>query len=296
MPAAPRPASSSPLLFPLPPPSAPVLNSLRSLPSSPWCLRLPWSLVFIDAARLCRPGSGDVYEVNFKSSAGGTLPYRLFIPKNYDADKKYPIVLFHHGGGGAGNDNRRHLGSACIREWIRPEMQAKNPCFIVAPQIPGKESNSSKSLKDATEIMKLRIQTIHELLDSLEMEFSIDKNREYVTGLSFGGTCTWMSVIERPNRFAAAVPICAGDWLRDLSIEERARKLADFPLWIFHGDADTVVSVDASREVVKALRDAGGDPKYTEYPGVGHYCWDRAYRDPELISWLFAQSRPPAAK
>jgi len=52
--------------------------------------------------------------------------------------------------------------------------------------------------------------------------------------------------------------------------------------------------VDVSRKMVKTLRDAGGNPKYTEYPGVGHYSWDRAYRDPELIEWLFAQSRTQA--
>ncbi len=57
--------------------------------------------------------------------------------------------------------------------------------------------------------MKLHIRTMHEILDSLEEEFSIDTSREYVTGLSWGGECVWLSVIERPARFAAAVPICA---------------------------------------------------------------------------------------
>ncbi len=232
----------------------------------------------------------------FESSEGDTMLYRLFVPQEYDARKKYPVVLFHHGGSGAGSDNRRQLQSACVREWIRPEMQAKNPCFIVAPQIPGKESKSSKSLKAAKEVMQLRIRTVHEILDSLEKEFSIDKSREYVTGLSFGGACTWMSMHERPRRFAAAVPVCAGDWLMDRSIAEQGRMFAKFPLWIFHGDADTVISVDVSRKVVKALRNAGGEPKYTEYPGVDHYCWDLAYRDPKLIEWLFAQSRAPAPR
>jgi len=144
--------------------------------------------------------------------------------------------------------------------------------------------------------MRKHIQTIHEILDGLEKEFSIDTNREYVTGLSMGGECTWMSIIERPDRFAAAVPICGGDWIIGMDAAERGKKFAQFPLWIFHGDADEVISVDVSREVVKALRDAGGNPKYTEYPGVGHGSWVKAYRDPELIEWLFAQYSKPAKK
>jgi predicted peptidase len=77
----------------------------------------------------------------------------------------------------------------------------------------------------------------------------------------------------------------------DVPVTERGKKFAKFPLWIFHGDADKVISVEVSRKVVKALRDAGGTPKYTEYPGVGHNSWDSAYRDSKLIEWLFAQSR-----
>lgn len=239
-----------------------------------------------------KPSPADSYEARvFKSSDGDTLPYRLFIPSDYAPDRKYPIVLFHHGGGGAGSDNKGQLESACVREWIRPEAQKINPCFIVAPQIPGKKSKGTSDSTSPIEVMNRRIRTIHQILDSLEKEFSIDKNREYVTGLSFGGECTWLSIIERPERFAAAIPICAGNRLIEMPVTERGRKFARFPLWIFHGDADKVISVDASREITETLRQAGGRPKYTEYAGVNHYCWDKAYRDPKLISWLFAQSR-----
>ena len=139
--------------------------------------------------------------------------------------------------------------------------------------------------------MQGHIKTTHEILDSLEEELSIDTTREYVTGLSMGGECTWMSLIERPERFAAGVPICAGDRFIGMSARELGKKFAQFPLWLFHGDADDVISVDVSRALVTALKDAGGRPKYTEYPGVDHGSWDLAYRDPALIEWLFAQRR-----
>jgi len=79
-----------------------------------------------------------------------------------------------------------------------------------------------------------------------------------------------------------------------LTVADRTEQVAQLPLWIFHGDADEVVSVEVSRKIVKALRDAGGNPKYTEYPGVNHYSWDLAYRDPELVAWLFSQKRGAA--
>ena len=234
----------------------------------------------------------DLYEARtFKSDSGETIPYRLFVPANYDQTKKYPLVLFHHGGGGTGSDNRGNLEGACVREWYLGDSQNDYPCIIVAPQIPSKTKKDKDQPDKAADNMNQRIKAIHSILDSLEQEYSIDKDREYVTGLSFGGECTWLSLIERPDRFAAAVPICAGDWLMKISDEERGKQFANFPLWIFHGDADTVISVDVSRKIVAALRKAGGQPKYTEYPGVNHYSWDKAYRDPALKEWLFRQSR-----
>jgi len=227
------------------------------------------------------------------SSTGDTIPYRLFIPLDYDPDKKYPLVLFHHGAGGRGTDNKGQFEGPLPWEWAGPERQAKNPSFIVAPQTPDDEPEveTEVSLMEETRLMWEHIQTIQEILDSLENEFSIDINREYVTGLSMGGGATWMSLLIRPDRFAAAAPVCAGDGFIRKEKSEIGQKFAQLPLWIFHGDADRVISVDVSRGIVKSLKDAGGNPKYTEYKDVGHNSWTRAYREPEFIDWLFAQSR-----
>lgn len=86
------------------------------------------------------------------------------------------------------------------------------------------------------------------------------------------------------KEFPAIVPICGGD-------PKSAAKFKDLPCWCFHGDADPTVKVDLSREMVKALKAAGGDPKYTEYPGVGHNSWTQAYADKELYAWLWKQER-----
>jgi len=125
------------------------------------------------------PVGVDAYEARiFTSSQDDTIRYRLFIPLDYKEGAGYPLVLFHHGAGGTGDDNIRNLEGPCPREWAGPERQAANPCFIVAPQIPRNEKKRGEDGRPRTDIMKVHIQTIHEILDSLENEFSIDRNRE----------------------------------------------------------------------------------------------------------------------
>ena len=61
-------------------------------------------------------------------SHGGSLPYSLFIPRNLDPSKKYPLVLFLHGADERGSDNRRQLRD--IEPWAKESIQSRYPCFI----------------------------------------------------------------------------------------------------------------------------------------------------------------------
>ena len=70
-----------------------------------------------------------------------------------------------------------------------------------------------------------------------------------------------------------------------------AEKIKDIPTWVFHGDKDPAVPVQQSRDLVEALKKAGGEPKYTEYPGVAHNSWDKAYATDELYDWLRKQKK-----
>jgi predicted peptidase len=101
-----------------------------------------------------------------------------------------------------------------------------------------------------------------------------------------GGFGTWSLIAEKPELFAAAAPICGGG---DLN---KAEKMTKIPIWAFHGDADTVVKPELSRNMIKAIEKAGGKPKYTEYPGVGHDSWSQTYSNPEFIEWLFSHKKP----
>jgi len=109
-----------------------------------------------------------------------------------------------------------------------------------------------------------------------------------------GGYGTWSIAAKYPNCFAAIVVVCGGiQWPtpRRIAKEEPyaaiARKVAGIPIWLFHGNADRNVFVTESREMVKLLRESHADVRYTEYDGVAHESWDRAYGEPELPIWLF---------
>lgn len=227
----------------------------------------------------------------FEGTNGNELNYRMLEPVDYDSSKSYPLVLFLHGAGERGSDNFSQLkwGAAHFAD---PGMRQQYPAFVVAPQAPEDswwsnfESNDdstsfSASLKgNPSEPMQLTM----ELLDELQEEYAIDANRLYVTGLSMGGFGTFDLIEREPNKFAAAVPICGGG---DVT---RAFLLKDMPIWIFHGSQDEVVDVRHSREMVDAIRLAGGSPGYTEYPDAGHVgAWVKAYKDEELYKWLFSK-------
>jgi len=218
----------------------------------------------------------DLYQPkSFKSSNGNELPYRIMLPEGYRADDKteYPLVLFLHGAGERGNDNAKQLVHGA-NEFAKPANRQKYPAIVVAPQCP------------SGSFWTREVKSLQSLVDSVRKDYRIDARRIYITGLSMGGFGTWSLIAEQPGLFAAAAPICGG------GSTELAGKLVNLPIWVFHGDADTVVKPDLSRNMVKAIEKAGGKPKYTEYPGVGHDSWTQTYANPEFIAWLFSQKRP----
>jgi predicted peptidase len=228
-----------------------------------------------------------------KISATKTMVYRLFIPKNYQASTRYPLVLSLHGAGERGNDNAAQLKHDVSKMWADDSIQTKHPGFVLAPQCPindkwvdvdwalGSYDQSKVPISD-------EMQGVIAILDSLGREFSLDSNRIYVTGISMGGYGTFDIVTRYPNRFAAAYPVCgAGD-------PRKAASIAMLPLWAVHAADDPTVPVAGSRDMINALKSAGGQPKFTEYPTslrIGHSAWVPAAKEPGLVAWLYSQVR-----
>jgi predicted peptidase len=230
----------------------------------------------------------DLFEARTFKSDSGELKYRLLKPKDYDANQKYPLVIFFHGAGERGDNNTAQLVHG-MNNFASDEIREKYPAFVVAPQCPNDQkwadvdwgADKHTMAKEPSKSMKLSL----ELLAALQKEFSIDKDRLYVTGLSMGGYGTWDVIQRHPDMFAAAAPICGG------GDTEGAKAMAKIPIWVFHGDKDTAVKVQRSRDMVAALKAAGSDVKYTEYPNVGHDSWTATYKDPKFYEWLFAQKK-----
>jgi predicted peptidase len=219
----------------------------------------------------------------YQSATGVKLPYRLFAPRSAKRDHELPLILYLHGSGGAGADNRKQIsgGNALgTHIWIEPGAQEQHPAFVLAPQIPETATWHSTSDKPSAHVAAL-----FDLLDELRSELRIDVRRIYVVGQSLGGYGAWDFIARHPDLFAAAVPLCGGgDARRILS----ARNVA---VWAFHGAKDATVPASRSRELVAALRTVNSSVRYTEYPDVGHDVWIRAFKDPDLPEWMFAQRR-----
>lgn len=230
----------------------------------------------------------DRFEARTFEGPAGKLNYRLLKPKDYDPNRKYPLVLFLHGAGERGDNNKAQLVHG-MNDFASDEVMSKYPAFVVAPQCPNDkkwvEVDWSAMKHTAPAKPSESLQLSFETLTALQKEFSIDAKKIYVTGLSMGGYGTWDAAERRPDYFAAAAPICGGGDVGN------AKQLTKIPIWAFHGDQDTAVKVERSRDMIAAIKAAGGEPKYTEYKGVAHNSWSQTYSNPEFYAWLFAQER-----
>jgi predicted esterase len=237
---------------------------------------------------------------------GISMGYRLFVPPGYTPDRPLPLVLFLHGAGESGSDNDAQVVSyQAATIWAKPAEQARHPCFVLAPQNPkvtGPFALSPYGSRGWTTLLsrgfgspyqpEAPLDAVYALLRNVMREYAIDQGRLYATGLSMGGFGIFALNVAHPDTFAAIVSVCGG------LDPERAPLLAAKPVWLFHAAADPLVSVRFSRLTVDALRAAGGNPRYTEYPEgtpfVGsspHNSWIAAYADGEMRDWLFAQRK-----
>jgi poly(3-hydroxybutyrate) depolymerase len=232
-----------------------------------------------------------------------TLPYYIFVPAAYDPQIQYPLVLCLHGAGERGDNPSAVKNNSMATVWARDSNQTRWHCFIVVPQCP------ANGWWPTSNIML----TVNDILDSLLIEFSVDTNRMYVTGLSMGGYGTWDLISRFPNKFAAAVPMSGG------GDSSKVNLIKHVPIWDFHGALDGTVPVKNSRDMITAFENAGatvvytnchdgdctGLPDsviagtlkngarliYTEYEYGGHLIWDQAYNSVFLLPWVFSQSK-----
>src|SRR5215831_15273763 len=220
---------------------------------------------------------------------GTSYKYQVYVPENWSSSKRWPVILFLHGAGERADDGifQTQVG---IGRAIR-EHRDRFPVVVVLPQC-RKEHWWTQSPMDDVAIAAL---------EAASKEFRGDRDRTYLTGLSMGGYGTWHLAGKYPGRFAALAPICGGVLMPDaarLESRDDATPYGDAagkiggktPTWIFHGADDPVVPVSESQRMYRAMKALGGDVRYTEYPGVGHDSWTKAYDEAELLEWMLSKS------
>jgi len=212
---------------------------------------------------------------------GEERPAMLYVPRDYDDSQEWPLIVFLHGAGERGSDGVRQSGVG-IGPAIMKDPQ-RFPCLVFMPQCPKGEWWGPVPGRGGD---KKSFAHITDGIEQILKYYNIDEDRVTLTGLSMGGFGTFVYGNENTDRFAAFMPICGGGdpaW---------ADSLAKRPMWVHHGDADPVVPLERSQQMVDAIREAGGDVKFTIYPGVGHNSWDNAYSRKEgAVEWLLAQER-----
>ncbi len=228
-------------------------------------------------------------EVFTQPHTGLGLPYRLFVPPSCSPDKPCGLLLFLHGAGERGTDNQAQLANDALA-FVESGPQAEHPTIVVYPQCPEGMQWVNHDWKDgsyrlANTPISQPMAAALELLASVRSKYAVDPTSILVSGLSMGGYGTWDIVARQPNLFAGALALCGGG---DPSM---AASMTTLPVWAFHGDQDQAVPVRGSRQMIAALRAAGGQPRYTEVAGHGHDVWTVAYRDPTVVRWLLSQRR-----
>ncbi len=249
----------------------------------------------------------------YRSEWDGTLqPYALFVPRDYDGRRPFPLVVALHGAGSNHRHMLRRVFGLDNRAGETDEEASRNdlplpevPALVVAPYGRG-------------EVMGwdgLGEEDVLRVLADVRRAYKIDPARISLTGLSMGGGGTWTLGLRHPELFAALAPVCGvtdvrkwieraerGDYdenaLEALAPPAFAENAAGLRVFIFHGDADPVVPVTDSRRMVerfKALGWLGKTVTYTEYAGVDHHAWTRAYADAELLRTLAGVKRDPRA-
>jgi len=229
------------------------------------------------------------------SVSGTSYNYQVFLPDNWLPKQKWPIILFLHGAGERGSDGLLQTDVG-LPHAVRLD-RSRFPAIIVM-------------LKDRWWTQPEMQAVALTALAAATKEFKGEARRTYLTGLSMGGYGSWYLAAKYPGKFAAVVAICDGvappERVRQMhpemvantypdepqSYADIARKIGKTPVWMFHGGADDTVPVEYSRKLNDALKAAGGNVHYTEYPAVPHNSWDKAFAEPDLMPWLLSQSLP----
>ena len=248
---------------------------------------------------VAHPAAADTGFLDRSVTLGGrTYRYQVYVPLGYSPARSWPVIVDLHGNTFQGDDALTPTRFA-LAEAIRTRRDAY-PAICVFPQAPKGQYWEQLPMQEL----------VMAQLNATEKEFRVDTSREYLIGFSMGAVGAYRIAYRWPTRFAALAAI-AGQ-VQAVSVLERqaidsatnpftiapdpfsalAAAVKHLPISIYHGEADAVVQVEQSRKLVAALKATGASVRYTEFPAADHLGGAaKAYSDPGLTAWLFAQRR-----
>ena len=212
----------------------------------------------------------------FESDRYFNFGYVKYLPPDYSPDKKYPLLFFLHGAGERGDETERAVLHGYMK--FHREKGTEYPFIMIAPQCP-----FDKYWGCYTE-------SVLAFLDYILETLPIDRDRVYLSGISMGGTGTWMLAMAAPDKFAALYPVCGSGIYWNSGI------ISHIPVLTWHGDQDDIVPISDGINMVSAINRHGGNARIKIAPGVGHDVWDIAYSDEEALSWLLSQRKNKGEK
>ena len=234
----------------------------------PSILLLSWFLSFVAEAQL--PPQEQRFSYAETLTEHLQVPYLLLLPSGYKRDgQRWPVLLYLHGAGDRGSDLDLVRRTPAVQV---AESTPDFPFIFIAPQEPDLDGAWTRPA-EADAVMSI--------LKTVLKERNADPDRVYLTGISMGGWGTWFLAKSFPHTFAAIAPLCGFPDTRWATPE-----LARVPTWTFQGTKDTVAHPEDTENMVFALQQFGGNPKYTPLVGFDHDIAKTVYERKDLYSWF----------
>jgi phospholipase/carboxylesterase len=216
-------------------------------------------------ARLAAPAgeaTGIMHDHNEPASRGG---FSLYVPEYYTPERAWPLVMALHGGSGNGR--------GFLWRWLRDARSLG--AILVTPT----------ATASTWALMGEDIDTANlaRILDSVRHRWNIDPARLLLTGMSDGGTFSYVSGLESASPFTHLAPVAATfhPLMAEIADAERLRGL---PIHIVHGALDWMFPVETARQTRDLLTAAGADITYREIDNLSH-CYPTEM-NAAILGWL----------
>lgn len=192
----------------------------------------------------------------YLASDNKLVPYRVYVPQNYDGASPKPLVVMLHGALG---DERYYFGGLFDPAVIKGEAERRG-YILAGVNGRGRFANYSG----------LSQEDVFEVINAVSRDYKIDASRIYLTGHSLGGFGIWVVASSNPEKFAAIAAVSGGPPAQGDALTGLLEKLKGIPALLIHGAQDGIAPVQLSRSMTAAAQKAGLKVTYVEVPDGNH--------------------------